>query len=388
MSVLIVAIVVVLISSALCSGSEAALFSIPVTRVRHLAQSQKPAAIALLRIQENMSRPIGTIVILNNIANIVGSAAVTAIAFDLWGDLGRSILSGVLTFLVILFSEIIPKTLGELYCVRISLWVARPVLFLSYLFAPILWLLEHLTQWMTPSNPRLTTNEAEIRLLANIGQREGVIEKDESEMIHRVFELNDKTAQDLMTPRVAITYLKGSETLDSVREPILNSPHSRIIVVESVPDDITGIVYKTELLSGMVEGRSDEPIANFQHRVRFVPEQMPADRLLTLFQSSRQHLAVVVDEFAGVSGVVTLEDVLEVLTGEIVDETDLIPDLQEHARRDLQNFHLNQLNAVDARKDTPEESDSEVCLRQSSEGEPPLREHAEGTDSPSEKPAD
>ncbi|CAM2011103.1 HlyC/CorC family transporter [Acanthopleuribacter pedis] len=338
MVTLVVAVAVVLIASALCSGSEAALFSIPINKVRQLAQSKSRNAVALLKVQENMARPIAAIVILNNIANIVGSSVVTAIAFDLWGDLGRSIISGVLTFLVILLSEIIPKTLGERYCNPIALYVARPVLFLAWLFLPLMVLLEFCTSWLSEGNSAVqSTNEAEIRYMAKLGQREGVIEKDESEMIQRVFEMNDRTAAELMTPRTKITYLLRSKKLNEVLDEVLQSPHSRILVAESVPDDIKSMVFKNELLAAALEGRGEEPLENFEYNVRFVPAGMPADRLLTLFRNSRQHLAVVLDEYSGVNGVVTLEDVLEVLTGEIVDETDLEPDLQAAARAD---WHL------------------------------------------------
>lgn len=338
MITLSVAIAIVLIASAICSGSEAALFSIPINKVRQIAQSKSANALALLKVQENMARPIAAIVILNNIANIVGSSIVTAIAFDIWGDLGRSIVSGVLTFLVILLSEIIPKTLGERYCNPIALWVARPVLFLAWLLRPVMFLLELLTSWLSPSGAVQSTNEAEIRLMAKIGQREGVIEKDESEMIQRVFEMNDRTAADLMTPRTRITYLLKGDVLDDIMEKVLASPHSRILVATTVPDDISGMVFKNELLAAALQGRGGEPVGNFETSVRFVPARMPADRLLALFRNSRQHLAVVLDEYSGVNGVVTLEDVLEVLTGEIVDETDLEPDLQAAAREDWRQF--------------------------------------------------
>ncbi len=163
-------------------------------------------------------------------------------------------------------------------------------------------------------------------------KRQGTIEDDEFEMIRKIFDLNDMTAADLMTPRVVMTYLKSALTLAEAKEDILNSPHSRIIVIGETPDEVTGVALKTELLAGIIEGKLDRSISNFTHKVHFVLGRKRADQLLAIFQQARQHLAVVVDEYGGVSGVVTLEDVLEVLTGPLVDETDTVVDMQEFAR--------------------------------------------------------
>jgi CBS domain containing-hemolysin-like protein len=136
-----------------------------------------------------------------------------------------------------------------------------------------------------------------------------------------------------MTPRVSLTYLHGDETLAETSDYIINSPHSRILVIGDSIDDVIGVVLKNELLIAIIEGRTDQIIASLVNEVRFVPESVKADRLLVIFRMTRRHLAVVLDEFGGVAGVVTLEDVLEVLTGEIVDETDLVVDMQEWARQ-------------------------------------------------------
>ena len=135
-----------------------------------------------------------------------------------------------------------------------------------------------------------------------------------------------------MTPRIATTYLRADATLNEVKEEIINSQHSRIIVIEDSLDKVVGLALKHELLAGAIDGKGDEKVADFTREVRFVPETIRADRLLKEFQKTRQHLVVVLDEYGGMSGVVTLEDVLEVLTGEIVDETDLNVDLQAAAR--------------------------------------------------------
>ena len=333
MLMLLITIGIVLLSSAICSGSEAALFSVPIVKVRRLAQSNRSSALALLSIREQMNRPIATIVILNNIANIVGTSVVVRVATAVLGSQWLGLVSGILTFLVILFSEIIPKTVGERYSDQIALVIARPVAGLTRILTPLIWCIEKITNPLTAGGNSFTTDEAEIQLLAKMGQEAGTIEDDEFEMIRKIFNLNDMTAADLMTPRVVMTYLKDGLTLDEAKEDILNSPHSRIIVIGETLDEVTGVALKTELLAGIIEGELDQSISNFTHKVHFVLGRKRANQLLSIFQQTRQHLAVVVDEYGGVSGVVTLEDVLEVLTGQLVDETDTIVDLQEFARK-------------------------------------------------------
>lgn len=338
MLALIVAVFVVLSGSALCSSVEAALFSVSTLKVRQLAQLKNSAVLALLAIRENMNRPIATIVILNNIFNIVGSIAIAEIAEAVLGNTLLGIFSGLLTFLIIIFGEIIPKTVGERYAERLALLAAIPVTALTFIFTPLVWVVEKVTAPFTKGKKQPTTNETEIKFLANIGYQEGIIEGDEAEMIQRVFLLNDLTASDLMTPRTALTYLYGDLTLAESQQEIIVSQHTRIIVVEGSLDRVIGLALKDELLTAMVEGKQEQKLADLSRTIRFVPETIRADQLLKSFQKAREHLVVVVDEYGIVSGVVTLEDVLEVLTGEIVDETDRIIDLQAMARRKLKRM--------------------------------------------------
>jgi CBS domain containing-hemolysin-like protein len=330
---LIVAVLIVLLASGFCSGSEAALLSIPVVKAQRLAQSGKSTALALLSIRDSMSRPIATIVILNNIANIVGSILVGGIATNVLGNRWLGLFSAILTFLVIIFSEIIPKTLGERYAERIALLVARPVLGLTYLLSPLVWSIEKITVPITKGKTGPITNEAEIKLLARLGGQEGIIEEDEAEMIQRVFKLNDLTAADLMTPRVVMTHLREDLTLAQAKEKIIASPHSRIIVTGASLDEVVGVALKDKLLTAMIEQKDQQPISALAGAAQLVPATLRADKLLITFQRTRQHLAVVFDEFGGVAGVVTLEDVLETLTGDILDETDQIVNLRAAARK-------------------------------------------------------
>jgi CBS domain containing-hemolysin-like protein len=338
MSVLIITTFFVILGSAVCSATEIAILSVPAIKVRQLAQSKKPATLALLGIRNKVNRPIATIVIMNNIFNIVGSIILGSIATNVLGDALFGIFSGVLTFLIIIFGEILPKTIGERYAEPIAIVMAIPVKLITIFFTPLVLLVEFATSPMTKGRKIQTTDEAEIKFLTKVGFQEGAIEDDEAEMIQRVFQLNDLTASDLMSPRVVITYLKGDLTLAESKEAIIKSQHSRILVVENSVDNVLGLVLKHNLLTALIDGHPETKVADLKREVQFVPDTIRADKLLTVFQDNREHLAVVLDEYGGVAGVVTLEDVLEVLTGEIVDETDRNIDLQEIARKKRQKL--------------------------------------------------
>ncbi|MCU0533831.1 MAG: hemolysin family protein [Hydrococcus sp. Prado102] len=338
MTELILAVLMVISGSALCSGVEAAVLSVPILKVRQLAQSNRRSAVTLLSIREKINRPIGTLVIVNNIFNIVGSIVVAQIAENTLGDRFLGIVSGILTFLIIIFGEIIPKTIGERNAIKIALLASVPLTFLTVVFIPLVWIVEKAIAPFTKGAKQPITNEAEIQLMATLGHQEGAIEDDELEMLLRVFRLNDAIARDLMTPRTALTYLSGNQSLEEAKQQIIDSQHTRIIIAGDSIDEAIGVALKAELLAALVEGKGDRIIAAFAREVRFVPETVQADILLKTFQASREHLAVVVDEYGLTVGVITLEDVLEVLTGEIVDETDRNIDLQEVARRRLKRL--------------------------------------------------
>lgn len=338
MTTLLIAAFLVILISALCSGTEAALFSVPIMKVRQMADEEngvkkkRRKAKNLLVIQEKMSRPISMIVILNNIANIIGTSIVTILAQDLFDSFIVGIIAGSLTFMVIIFAEIIPKTIGEKHNVKISLFMATPVLFLTRTFTPLIWLVEFLVRPFTGKDREmLSTDEREIRYMAQLGEEEGVIEADELEMLHGVFQLNDMDARALMTPRISLTCIDGDVSINSVIDEVMESQHSRIVVIGEDRDDVLGVVLKSALLIAMVKGKGEENVRLHGYEPVEVSYNMKADEILPIFQKSRQHLAIVRDEFGGVDGVVTLEDIVEELTGEIVDETDMDEDMREAA---------------------------------------------------------
>jgi CBS domain containing-hemolysin-like protein len=331
---LAIVVLIILAGSAICSGSEAALLSVSLLRARQFAQNRpSPAAIALLSIRQHISRPLATIVVLNNIFNIVGSIVVGRLAAVKFDNAGLGIFSAAVTFAIIVFGEIMPKVLGERYAEPIALMMAIPVRGITFVFTPVIWLLEQITAPMTKGARRPVTDESEIKMLTILGYQEGLIEDDEVEMIDRVFRLNDLKAADIMTPRVAITFIEGEAVLREIQDEIIASQHTRILVIGENLDHVVGVALKAELLTALVQGLGDVQIKEIMRQVNYVPETERTDRLIKTFQSLREHLMVVVDEYGGVSGVVTLEDTLEVLTGEIVDETDRNVDLQAFARQ-------------------------------------------------------
>jgi CBS domain containing-hemolysin-like protein len=332
MLLFVVSVLTVITGSALCSGSETALLSVPILRARQLAEGGGKRARALLAIEEEIARPISAIVVLNNVFNIVGSIFVGNVAARVFGDAWVGVVSGVLTFLVILLSEILPKTLGERYAEQVALWIALPVRAITTALTPLVVVFETLMRPVTGGDRPPPTNEAEIRLLARIGRVEGIIEEDEADMIQRVFQLNDRSAQDLMTPRTAVTWLEANRPIAEAREDILASEHSRIVVADGHLDHVVGVALKHDLLAALLDDAAGTTVGLRARPAHVVPWLVRADDLLERFRRQREHLMIVADEHGGVMGVVTLEDVIEVLTGEIVDETDRRPDLRQYAR--------------------------------------------------------
>ena len=334
MLTLIAAVLVVLVFSALFSMIEAAIFSLPITKARQMGEKSKNGRI-VQNIRENPARPISTIVIGNNIANIVGTYFVAFLATKTLTGQSATWFPFLLTALVILFAEIVPKTIGERFCVSITTFASRPLAWVTWLLTPLVWLIEKFTSLFTRGSVSLITSEQEIMALSRIAGKAGIIDADESQMIGKVFELDDVTAERIMTPRTAMTWIRGIEPIKIAAEKIAHCQHSRIVVVGETRDDIKGIILKSTMLCLLVNGVDENDcVEDHTDPVKVFKESTPADELLAYFRQSCVHLAIVVDEYGGVSGVVTLEDVLEVLTGEIVDETDTCTDMREIA---LQN---------------------------------------------------
>ncbi|MCH2373896.1 MAG: hemolysin family protein [Planctomycetes bacterium] len=329
MATLLLFVFLLLLFSGLASMTEAALFSVPLSRVHLAVEQHERSAHRLLRIKEDLRRPIATIVILNNAINIVGSIWVGQLSVQLFGSGGETTdrvlgtVSACLTFLVILFAEIVPKNVGERFCDSVALKAAGPVLFLTRALLPLLWLIEWITKPLQVKENNTVGGEEEISILAKVADQTGEISTEESELIHRAFRLNDVLAKDIMTHRVKLSFLSPETKLGDLRNEDLHHEYSRILVADGDLDRVTGLVYLRDILLALAEGRRDETIKSLTQPVTRVYEGTPSHELLQKFQRTRQHLFVVGDEYGGTSGVVTLEDVLEELVGEIEDEHDV-----------------------------------------------------------------
>lgn len=326
MNTLLLVCLAVLALSAMASGTEAALFSVPYSRVRAWVGAKRPGSRALLRLKEDMTRSIGTVVIVNNIANIVGSALVGAIAADIFSSAALGVFFAGFTLAIIVVSELIPKTLGEHYADAVATAMAPVVLGLTAVFRPVLWLIDLLVRpFRGGAAMRAKVSEDEIKIMALLGHEAGSIERAESRLIHRVFRLNDITADDMMTPADRVESIPGDVPLGAQMQRILDLRHSRIPVYDDEPDRILGIALSRDLIAAAARDEFQATPTDFLQEALRVRNDVPADDLLPLFQRMGQHLAVVEGHDGRMVGVVTLEDVLEELVGEIVDEKDVQP---------------------------------------------------------------
>ncbi|WP_320663840.1 CNNM domain-containing protein [Prochlorococcus sp. MIT 1223] len=310
-------VLIVLTGSAICSGVEAALLAVNPLRVHELAAKSKPVpgARRLARLRQRLARTLTVITIANNGFNIFGSLMLGSYAaFVFKKGIALPLFSIILTILVLLLGEILPKSIGTKLALKISLASAPTLHILGILMKPIVILLEKLLPVITTES-EITTDEEEIRQMATLGSQKGQIEADEAAMISKVFQLNDLTARDLMTPRVAAPTINGGTTLKNLLPTLMsNDNHWWVILGEEV-DKIIGVISREKLLTALLEGKSEITPAELSESVEYVPEMIRIDRLLTSFSKDKSGVRVVVDEFGGFVGVIGAEAVLAVLAG-------------------------------------------------------------------------
>jgi len=330
MNSLIFLTLTVLVVLAIINITETSTYSASEIKIRTLAEKGNKRASILLQIKNNMSHFIGTVAILINSVNIFGMAAIGIAAATALDELWAGIFSVALIGFTMLFGEILPKNFGERFSTSAALTMAVPVFLVMKLLTPVLWVIEVITKFLFPKDTdAFNTSEEEIKMMIEMGAKERSIEKDEQTIIENVFKLNDKTAESIMTPRVNIEGLDAELTLAHQAEDIYNSNHSRLPIYLEDYDDIVGFVLLREILEAMAKGELEKMPTDFIHNLIEVPESMRVDTLLILMQRKKAHIALVKDEFGGTAGIVTLEDVLEELVGEIVDETDEVADMRE-----------------------------------------------------------
>jgi CBS domain containing-hemolysin-like protein len=324
-------LLVLLLLSGIFSGSETALVSISLARAEALHREGRPGAAALYLLKTNPSRMLITILIGNNLVNIAASALATVLATRWFGHLGPGIAVGVLTVLILVFGEITPKTLATRYSERLSLLAAPVMVAFMRGILPLVWLFNAFTNWVQRASggvgdPMVT--EAELISMTEHGEEEGTIESDEREMIERVFILNDLKAGDVMTPMRRVFALDGRRSIADILPEVLARSYSRIPLFRNDFNEILGVLFLRDLFDAVASGDTSADVFSIAREPLYVPENQKVDLLLTLLRRQKQHMAVVVDETGYWQGVVTLEDLLEELVGEIYDEVDEMPEQQ------------------------------------------------------------
>ncbi|MDH3638755.1 MAG: hemolysin family protein [Gammaproteobacteria bacterium] len=324
----IVFLLVLLILSGAFSGSETALVALSIGRVEGLVKEGRHGASALYQLKRDPSRMLTTILIGNNVVNIAASVLATVIATRWFGRAGPGIAVGVLTIVILVFGEITPKSLATRYAERISLFVAPILLAFMRLIYPLVWLFGKFTTWihgLTGKQSDPTVTELELISMLGHGEIEGTIEQGEREIIERVFEFHDLKVRDVMTPHSDVFALDGAETVAVALPKVADRPYTRIPLYKTGPDNFYKVLYLRDLLTAVARDRSDARLDEIAHDSLFVPQYQPIDKLFGKLLQKRRHLAIVVDEFGGVRGIVTLEDLIEELVGEIYDESDITP---------------------------------------------------------------
>lgn len=321
--------------SAFCSVAEAVLYSVPWSRIEQLREDGKPSGNILYALRTDVEKPIAAILSLNTIANTAGASIAGAAAARLYGQEALSIFAVAFTVVILVFSEIMPKTMGVMYTRSLAPMVARPLKALVWVLTPVVVVLGVIAKLVQRKSKGPRHTEEDISALATITRRSGVLKPYEEMAIKGILALDMKVVRDIMTPRTVVFSLPEDMILESIRVERETWPHSRVPVYEGEDsEEIVGVVYRRDVLRALADGRDLLTIGDLMKPVRFVLDSLTLDKVLIKFLESRMHLFVVLDEWGGVAGVVSLEDVLEEILGkEIVDETDEVADLRALARK-------------------------------------------------------
>lgn len=331
---LALAVGVAVFVSMFCSVAEAALYSMSWADIEKLKDSGSKSAALLHKLRTNVDEPITAILTLNTCAHTAGAAVAGWAWANLYGKETLWLFTLVFTVIILVFTEILPKTFGVVYSDRIAPPLARPLEALVWLFKPIIAIMGVLSRMVSRKEVGPDHTEDDIRAIVSLTRRSGVIKPYEEQSIRNILALDSKTVERIMTPRTVVFSLPADMTVVEAREMQPDWPHSRIPVYENDPEDIVGVVYRRQVLEALADGDDNLKLSDIIRPVRFVLETITLDKLLVKFLGSRLHLCVVLDEYGGVAGVVTLEDVLEEILGsEIVDETDQVVDMRELARQ-------------------------------------------------------
>lgn len=326
---LLILIFVLILLSGLFSGAEIALFSLSPAKIRSLIENKKKGARAVQKLRDNPHDLLITILIGNNLVNILASVLATSWSSEVFESNVLAAVTGVITFLVLVFGEILPKTFAQKYAETFSRMIAPLIVFLGYVFLPFLWLLTGITKgtmklFRIDDSPIKSFTEDEFKAMVDIGAEEGELDEEEKELIENVLDFSETTVEEVMTPRTQMDVLDEETILVDSVEYINTHSHSRIPVYRETVDNIVGILSVRQLLHFTSHSDNDAKLSELDlAEPLIVPKSKQISDLFKEFQDKRTHMAIIVDEHGGVSGLVTMEDILEELVGEIVDESDI-----------------------------------------------------------------
>lgn len=323
----LLALLLLLILSGFFSGSETALLSLDKLRVRFLQQRQRHNADKLASLLDNPDRLLGGILIGNNLVNIAASVIATGLFVSYFGEQGEWLTVLILTPILLIFSEVCPKTYSAQYPEKMSFLVLHPIRFVVWILAPVIFVVSSISRLMTSlirqkNAESFSVSEDEIRAMIEVGEESGSVAAEQRKMLHGIFDLTETRVRDIMIPRTEVTGVDISANFQEVLTVAREARHSRFPVFSEDLDTIIGVIHSKDIL-GYVGQSEQFSLKELCRSPYYVPESKRIGVLLQSFRKKREHLAIVVDEYGGMEGIVTLEDVVEEIVGEIHDEYDI-----------------------------------------------------------------
>ena len=319
--------------SFLCSILESVLMSTPISFITMREdEGYKPAA-RFLQYKEDSARPLAAILALNTIANTIGAAGVGRQATLLWGSEMFGWVSAITTLLILVFSEIIPKTIGTSYYRKLMGFTSSVLRFLIVLMYPVVILIELITKVFQKDDDEASVSREEVSAMANVGEEEGVIDKDENRIIQNVIKLDNVKAYDVMTPRVVCQTASENMSLKNFYKDKDFEHYSRIPVYSESPEYITGYILRSEALEYLAEDKFDMRLSEIKRNITFFNEEQSISDIWDTLLAKKEQIGLIIDEYGCFQGILTLEDIIETILGlEIIDENDEASDMQQFAR--------------------------------------------------------
>ncbi|MCP4667666.1 MAG: HlyC/CorC family transporter [Deltaproteobacteria bacterium] len=331
---LIVAVGFAVLVSATCSLLEAVLYSAPERHIETLSQAGRSSGKIFKDMRSNVERPIAAILSLNTVANTAGAAFAGSAASAVFGHQWLGYFSAFFTLTILVFSEIVPKTTGVMYARPLVPLLAHPLKGLVWLMTPAIWLSSLVTGLVARGKTEEAVTGKEIRAMARLSLRKGAIKPYQEQTIERILTLQNRRVKEVMTPRTVIFSFSEHLTLKEASQMSTRWEHSRFPVYDQNPEDVVGIILTKELFVALSQGKKDMPLTELMRPIHFVAETATLNRVLMEFLESKQHLFAVIDEYGGLAGLISLEDILEDILGrEIVDESDEVTDKRVLARQ-------------------------------------------------------